>query len=135
MVPDGEKPILRSPGEERQFATGAVRDCAEMKGRWDLLPFRTLSKLAIHFEKGAVRYSDRNWENGIPVGEYLNSAMRHLYKYWLGYTDEDHLSAFVWNAVCLAETAERIKLGMLPQNLDNRPTLGSENDIKPPTIR
>ena len=118
------KPLVVTPAPERQFTTGAIRDNAEMKGRWDLLPFRTLQRLAVHFEKGAKRYADRNWEKGIPVGEYLNSCLRHLWKWWLGWDDEDHLAAFAWNAICLVETAERIRIGALPKELDNRPELG-----------
>ncbi len=92
-----------------------------MKGRWDLLPYRTLQKVSVHFEKGAARYEARNWEKGIPLGEYLNSAMRHLWKWWLGKTDEDHLVAFVWNAMCMMDTYLRIQEGTLPESLDNRP--------------
>ena len=115
-----QKPILDS-GSRRSFGTGAVRDVASNKGRWDLLPFETLNDLAVHFERGCQKYGDRNWEKGIPLGEYLNSAMRHLWKWWLGRNDEDHLTAFVWNAVCLMETARRIRNGALPADLDNRP--------------
>lgn len=116
-----ELPPIKDSGERRSFGTGAVRDKAESKGRWDLLPFHTIQQVAVHYERGCQKYGDRNWEKGIPVGEYLNSAMRHLWKWWLGYKDEDHLVAFVWNAICLMETAERIRLGKLPKELDNRP--------------
>lgn len=114
------KPILDS-GKRREFETGAVRDISEFKGRWDLLPFRTLQRVAVHYERGCLKYGDRNWEKGIPLGEYLNSALRHLWKWWLGMEDEDHLVAFVWNAMCLMDTHLRIKEGSLPQSLDNRP--------------
>lgn len=117
---EARKPILDS-GNRRQFDTGAVRDVAEHKGRWDLLPFQTLQDIAVHYERGCKKYGDRNWEKGIPLGEYLNSAMRHLWKWWLGHEDEDHMSAFVWNALCLMETSKRIKSGHLPKSLDNRP--------------
>ena len=121
-------PTLKDSGERRTFATGSVRDMAEGKGRFDLLPYRALSCAARQMERGANKYGDRNWEKGQPLGEYLNSAMRHLWKYWLGYTDEPHLDAFVWNALAFAETAERIRLGILPQELDNRPTIGRATD-------
>lgn len=125
---------LRTSGKNRSFKTGAVRDFAAGKGRYDLLPFRTIHKLAQHFEKGAERYSARNWEKGIPLSVYLCSMQRHLMKLWLGYTDEPHDDALVWNAACLVETLERIRLGILPKELDDRPDIGqaidSENDIK-----
>ncbi len=121
-----ETTSILDSGKRREFSTGAVRDVAECKGRWDLMPFRTLQRLSVHYERGCQKYGDRNWEKGIPLGEYLNSAMRHLWKWWLGHKDEDHLVAFVWNAVCLMETADRIKEGILPKELDNRPIMGDE---------
>ena len=37
--------ILKDSGERREFITGAVRDCAEGKGRCDLLPLDVVSEL------------------------------------------------------------------------------------------
>jgi hypothetical protein len=116
---------LKDSGARREFTTGAVRDVAEGKGRFDLLPYRALTLAAQQMERGAIKYSARNWEKGIPLGEFFNSGLRHLWKWWLGYKDEPHLAAFVWNALCMAETAERIRLGILPKDLDNRPDVGT----------
>lgn len=82
------------------FETGAVRDSSKDKGRCDLLPASSLLRLAKHFEKGAEHYGDRNWEKGIPMHRYIDSAMRHLLKYMSGETDEDHLCAATWNLIC-----------------------------------
>ena len=95
------------------------------KGRFDLLPWRAITLAAQQMEAGATKYGERNWEKGQPLGELFNSLLRHLWKWWLGYTDEPHLRAVVWNALALAETAERIRLGVLPAELDNRPQLGT----------
>jgi hypothetical protein len=116
-----ELPPIKDSGSRREFSTGAVRDRGEAKGRWDLLPFHTIQRVSVHYERGCEKYGDRNWEKGLPVGEYLNSCLRHLMKWWLGHKDEDHLVAFVWNALCLMETAERVEMGVLPKELDNRP--------------
>lgn len=118
---------LKDSGERRAFATGSVRDKAEGKGRFDLLPWRAITLAAQQMERGASKYGERNWEKGQPLGEYFNSCLRHLQKWWAGWDDEPHLAAFVWNALCLAETAVRIRLGMLPQDLDNRPLIGAAN--------
>jgi hypothetical protein len=115
---------LKDSGARREFGTGAVRDVAAEKGRFDLLPWRAITLGALQMERGARKYAARNWERGIPLGEYKNSALRHLIKHWLGFTDEPHLDAFVWNCLCYAETAERIRLGILPKTLDNRPDIG-----------
>lgn len=57
-------------------------------------------ELAIHFEDGAVKYGENNWQKGIPVNCYIDSAVRHYLKYLRGDKDEPHDRAFVWNIVC-----------------------------------
>lgn len=59
-----------------------------------------LLELAIHFEDGAVKYGENNWQKGIPVNCYIDSAVRHYLKYLRGDKDEPHDRAFVWNIVC-----------------------------------
>lgn len=88
---------LQDSGERRGFETGAVRDMQAGKGRCDLLPACALLRLAKHYEAGANKYADRNWEKGIPISVMVDSAMRHLLKYMDGQTDEDHLTAVAWN--------------------------------------
>lgn len=56
-------------------------------------------ELAKHYEAGAVKYGERNWEKGIPVHCYIDSAVRHLLKFIRGDDDEPHDRAFVWNVV------------------------------------
>lgn len=65
-------------------------------------------ELSKHFEKGAIKYDERNWEKGIPVERYIDSAVRHYLKYIDGQKDEDHFIAFIWNIVCLIWTVENI---------------------------
>ena len=88
---------LHDSGERRVFETGAVRDVAEGKGRCDLLPASSLLRLAKHYENGAKKYDDRNWEVGIPISCMIDSGLRHLLKYMDGQRDEDHLAAAAWN--------------------------------------
>lgn len=65
-----------------------------------------LLELAIHFENGAKKYGEHNWEKGIPVHSYIDSGIRHLLKFYRGDTDERHDRAFIWNMICGAWTAE-----------------------------
>lgn len=136
---------LKDSGTRREFSTSAVRDCADGKGRCDLLPLGIIarvffetdeadpilttidryirdgdpyyiasairwfaSKLAMdystmclevakHYEDGARKYSERNWEKGIPLHCYIDSGVRHYLKWLRGDTDEPHDRAFVWN--------------------------------------
>lgn len=53
-----------------------------------------------HFEAGAVKYGENNWQKGIPVHCYIDSAVRHYLKFLRGDDDEPHDRAFVWNIMC-----------------------------------
>jgi hypothetical protein len=108
-------------GQRREFTTGAVRDRAVGKGRFDLLPMRALRELAMQYENGATKYGERNWEKGIPLSWYMDSAFRHYIKLMMGYTDEDHGRALAWNVMCFLETRERIREGLLPPELNDLP--------------
>lgn len=119
-VVDGHKPIKDS-GKRQEFGTGSRRDTREGKGRFDLLPMRALTRLARHFEAGAMKYGERNWEKGQPLSRYLDSATRHACKYIEGQRDEDHLIAAAWNLMCAADTEERIREGLLPHELADLP--------------
>lgn len=98
---------IKDSGTRREFASGAVRDIQEGKGRLDLLPACAILRVARHFEAGAKKYDDRNWEKGIPVHSFIDSALRHLMKYLDGQDDEDHLCAAAWNCLCAMWTEEK----------------------------
>lgn len=72
--------------------------------------FRTLEEMVLevskHFEEGAKKYGENNWQKGIPLHSYIDSAIRHLLKYWNGETDERHDRAFCWNIICAIWTME-----------------------------
>lgn len=53
-----------------------------------------------HFEDGAKKYGEYNWQKGIPTKCYIDSAVRHYLKWSRGDADEAHDRAFVWNIVC-----------------------------------
>ena len=102
-----EASAIKDSGDRTKFETGAVRDMHEGKGRCDLLPMCVLLRLARHYEKGALKYQERNWEKGIPAHSFADSAMRHMFKYMDGQRDEDHLIAAIWNLCGLAWTEEK----------------------------
>lgn len=108
---------LHDSGTRQEFSTGAVRDRQAGKGRFDLLPPMALARLARHFEKGAVKYGDRNWEKGIPLSRYLDSALRHAFSFLQGKADEDHLVAAAWNLLAALETESRVVQGRLSLDL------------------
>jgi hypothetical protein len=121
---------LKDSGERRGWTSGAVRDVARGKGRFDLLPMFGILLIAKQMERGAAKYSDRNWEQGMPLSAFLDSAFRHLVKFMAGADDEPHLDAALWNLACLAEGRERIKRGLWPAEYDDLPkTYEGRNDL------
>jgi hypothetical protein len=113
---------LKDSGERETFDTGAVREPNLDRGRYDLITPIGLRALAIHYERGAKKYSDRNWEKGLPLSRHLNSAMRHLQDYLEGDRSEDHLSACAWNTFCIVHDLEMIRRGTLPKELNDLPS-------------
>lgn len=59
-----------------------------------------------HFKEGCEKYGENNWQKGIPVYCYIDSAVRHYLKWRRGDKDERHDRAFVWNIMCAAWTCE-----------------------------
>jgi hypothetical protein len=148
--------MIKDSGARTEFATGAVRDIQEGKGRCDLLPldevawmldddnddgvvledvysftrdgnpahlidamgnFRDLLgyntetvilEVAIHFEEGAKKYGENNWQKGIPVQRYIDSGVRHYLKWLRGDDDEPHDRAFCWNMMCAIWTCKHM---------------------------
>lgn len=78
---------------------------AYVNSRWTQ-PFTMFLEVAIHFEEGAKKYGECNWQKGIPVRCYVDSALRHYFKYLRGDTDEPHDRAFCWNLLCAAWTCK-----------------------------
>lgn len=60
-------------------------------------PGQALMELSKHYEQGAKKYSERNWERGIPAHCYIDSCVRHLLKWYDGWDDEPHDRAVLWN--------------------------------------
>jgi hypothetical protein len=69
---------LPDSGKREEYSSGAVRDVATGKGRFDLLPPHALMRLAQLYEVGATKYAARNWEKGIPLDRFIDSAFRHM---------------------------------------------------------
>ena len=105
----------------RKFTSGAVRDSREGKGRLDLLPPRAILCLARLLEKGAKHYGERNWEKGMPLSVFLDSALRHTVQLLCGDTTEDHAVRALFNIAAFIETRERIAEGELPEELNDLP--------------
>ena len=73
-------------------------ECADGMFKDDL--YTMFLEVAKHFEEGAKKYGENNWQKGIPVRCYIDSAIRHYLKWIRGDKDEPHDRAFCWNIIC-----------------------------------
>ena len=69
-------------------------------------PSTMLLEVSKHFEEGAEKYGENNWQKGLPVKRYVDSAVRHYLKWLRGDTDEPHDRAFCWNIMCAIWTCK-----------------------------
>lgn len=108
---------MNDGGERMSYGEGkAIREPSVGKGRFDLITPFGIMRLAKWYERGAQKYADRNWEKGMPFSRYIDSAERHITKFKMGMTDEDHLAAAAWNILAIIHHEE---LGQL--ELDDMP--------------
>lgn len=102
-------PTIKDSGERRSFDTGAVRDMAAGKGDMVSLPNAAILRLSKHYEAGATKYGRWNYLKGLPVSSFMDSALRHLFKYLDGWDDEDHLAAAAFNVLGAMEMEAKHK--------------------------
>ena len=95
--------VILDSGNRTEFQSGAVRDCKKGVGRMDLLPCTAIIELSKHCENGALKYGERNVDKGIPQHSFIDSGLRHLFKYLRGDRDENHLVAALWNIAWAVE--------------------------------
>ena len=113
---------LSTERQVEQYATGAVRDRRDGKGRYDLLSPIAMRRVAQLLERGADHYGDRNWEKGMPLTRFFDSGVRHAYQWLEGERDEDHLAAAVWNFMCIMHGEEMIERRVWPADMADQPS-------------
>lgn len=124
--------MLQDSGERTQFESGAMRDPGgEDKPRLELISPFFLKRLGVHLANGAKKYTDRNWEKGIPMDRCVAGALRHLNQYRAGEDDEDHLVAAAFGVMCLIHFEEMILRGILPESLNDLPRYTGDGNQTP----
>lgn len=88
------------------FDTGAVRSSDRTCERYDLISPIGLRRLAETCHEGAEKYSDFNWEQGMPLHDVLNHAIAHIFTYLSGDRSEDHLAHAAWNCFAAMHSEE-----------------------------
>ena len=101
--------MIKDSGERTVFSTGSVRDMHEGKGDMVSLPNSAILRLSKHYENGAKKYGRWNYTKGIPVSSFMDSALRHIFKYLDGWDDEDHMSAAAFNILGAMEMEAKHK--------------------------
>ena len=91
---------------DTQNLSHAIYTFTMNRNGWGLSHFTMLLEVAIHFEEGAKKYGENNWQKGIPVHCYIDSAVRHYLKFLRGDKDERHDRAFCWNIMCAIWTCK-----------------------------
>jgi len=113
---------LTSSGKEQSFGKNmAVRDTAANKPRPDLISPFAEERQGHWLRMGAQRYTERNWEAGMPFTRCMASLKRHVMRYQQGEREEDHLAAIMFNAMALIHYEEMIERGVLPAELNDMP--------------
>jgi hypothetical protein len=119
---------LKDTGKREKFKSGMIREPNNLRGRYDLISPIALKALAVHYERGSMKYEDRNWELGGKLSRHLNSAIRHLNEFLEGDRSEDKLSACVFNCFAIIHNLEMIKRGKLPKDLNDLPNYMEAKD-------
>jgi hypothetical protein len=107
--------------EETIHASGAQRDTRIGKGAFHWMPWTALFLVSRIYENGNRQRGIRNWEKGMPISEYIDSAQRHLAKYLAGFRDEPHLCQAIWNLLGALQTAVWVSMGLRPKELNDLP--------------
>jgi hypothetical protein len=89
-----------------KFGTGAVRSASVEEFRYDLVSPIGLREVARTCAEGAEKYSDFNWEKGMPVHDLLNHAIAHVYAFLSGDRSEPHLGHAAWNLLAAIHSHE-----------------------------
>lgn len=77
---------------------------------WNI--YNMFMEVAVHYEEGAEKYDENNWRKvngGIPAHCYIDSGIRHYFKFKQNITDERHDRAVVWNVLGLLYTIRNLK--------------------------
>lgn len=108
--PRDEQQAITPPGPAEgttaKFGTGAVRSNSVEQFRYDLVSPIGLREVARTCAEGAQKYSDFNWERGMPVHDLLNHALAHIYQYLGGDRSEPHLGHAAWNVLAAIHSEE-----------------------------
>lgn len=99
------------------FKSGAIRDSLEGKESYgETISWTAFKRYAQYMTSKKEKYGSGNFKKGIDIDSYEDSLMRHYQKYMENKyeggqveTNEDHLSAIMFNVMGIMHEEERIK--------------------------
>ena len=132
IVTPGDQHVIdvgfkKTAAKETQYSTGAQRDNRAGKGAFHWMPWDAVWLVSNIYEKGNLGRSktgdghDRNWENGMPILDYLQSALNHITAHIAGDRSEPHISQAIWNLLNYLQVSIWITLGFRPKELNKLP--------------
>jgi hypothetical protein len=101
----------------RTFASGAIRDKDDNKEDYiETISWTALKRYAQYMTGKKKKYGAGNFKKGIDISSYEQSLIRHIQKYLenkyeqgIVETQEDHLSACVFNIFGIIHEEERLR--------------------------
>ncbi|WP_455596259.1 dATP/dGTP diphosphohydrolase domain-containing protein [Cloacibacillus porcorum] len=123
---------MTNPTEALEYYRDKPADAMKFDGekvRLDLIPVTPLLAIGKVLTYGAKKYSERNWEKGLAWSRCYAAALRHLFAWWSGETNDpetglNHLDHALCEIMFLREFAET------HSELDDRPK--QEEEKEPP---
>lgn len=110
----------------QEFKTGAVRDEAEDKPRFDLFCPYAMEAIGAVLKEGVKHYGAFNWAKGIPLSRCMESLERHIQQFKEGKVNEDHLAHAACNIMFMLSYIERHKKGVVMHLEGKDFTIGDE---------
>lgn len=117
---------MPTPGPRRG---GTISERTEQRGpRYDLIPTKALTALALHYGRGAEKYALHNWAAGYEYSKSFAALNRHLWAAIGGeHVDEElgspHLVAVSWHCCSL------IEFTTTHPGFDDRPVRGTNKTV------
>jgi hypothetical protein len=115
----------KSAAGETIYEGGAQRDSRTGKGAPEWMPSQALALVSCIYEAGNKGRSktgngdDRNWENGMKIGDLLGSALRHIERYREGDRSEAHLPQAIWNLLNALQMGIWVSTGYRSKSFNN----------------
>lgn len=104
---------IKDSGKRYQNENGGVRDTAEGKINYLLIPHEATRRVAQHYTNGLKKYGKDNWkllDDPESIERFKISADRHLRAYLNHETpEEDHAAAAIFNIMALIYFEEQVQ--------------------------